>query len=93
MATIGLQELELQRFDGDVGLHLPARRWAPARILACVVAASIAIPAAAAPAAWYKWRSKLNGTVVCAQVMQGEWEKADGPFRDARCEKRGVPGR
>lgn len=92
MAAIGLQALELQRLDGDARLHLPVRRWAPARILAFVLAVSIAIPAAAAPAPWYKWRSKLNGAVVCAQVMQGEWEKADGPFRDARCEKRDVPG-
>lgn len=50
------------------------------------------VSAAAAPAAWYKWRSKLNGTVVCAQVMQGEWEKAGGPFKDARCARPGLPG-
>lgn len=46
----------------------------------------------AAPAAWYKWRSKLNGTTICTQVMHGEWEKVAGPFKDARCEKPGKPG-
>ncbi|MGE5650342.1 MAG: hypothetical protein ACM34A_09100 [Bacillota bacterium] len=63
------------------------------RYLVFALAVLSAASATAAPAAWYKWRSKLNGTVVCAQVMQGEWEKADGPFRDARCERPGLPGR
>lgn len=44
--------------------------------------------AMAAPAAWYQWRSKLNGTLACSQTPLGEgWEKASGPYRDARCEK------
>ena len=34
-----------------------------------VVAASVATLAIAAPAPWYKWRSKLTGTTRCAQVM------------------------
>ena len=62
------------------------------KYLSFVLAASVAASALAAPAAWYKWRSKLNGTVVCAQVMQGEWEKAAGPFKDAHCELPGKPG-
>lgn len=42
----------------------------------------------AAPAPWYKWRSKLDGKEVCAQTSPGKgWEKMDAPYRDARCEK------
>lgn len=48
----------------------------------------------AAPAAWQLWRSKTNGTTVCAQVSPGEaWEWVDGPYRDPRCTMRGKPGR
>lgn len=60
--------------------------------LSFMLVAAVLASAAAAPAPWYKWRSKLNGTTVCAQVMHGEWEKSAGPFRDARCEKPGAPG-
>ncbi len=44
----------------------------------------------AVPAPWYKWRSRLNGSVVCEQVMNGDdgWEKIDGPFKDSHCTKR-----
>jgi hypothetical protein len=43
---------------------------------------------AAAPAPWWKWRSKIDGALFCSQTPLGEgWEKAYGPFRDARCEK------
>jgi hypothetical protein len=42
----------------------------------------------AAPAPWWKWRSKIDGALACSQTPLGEgWEKAYGPFRDARCEK------
>jgi hypothetical protein len=47
----------------------------------------------AAPAPWYIWRSKLTGEQTCAQVMRGEWERVDGPYKDARCETPGVPGK
>jgi hypothetical protein len=54
----------------------------------------LCLPALAAPAAWHKWRSKLNGAETCAQTAPGPgWELADGvngPYRDARCS---VPGR
>ena len=43
----------------------------------------------AEPAPWFKWRSKADGSLVCSQTPLGDgWEKADGPYRDARCEKR-----
>ncbi|MYM25001.1 hypothetical protein GTP46_20445 [Duganella sp. FT135W] len=42
----------------------------------------------AEPAPWWKWRSKIDGALICSQTPLGEgWEKAYGPFRDARCEK------
>lgn len=58
-----------------------------AKWLSLVLAAAITIPAAAAPASWYRWRSNLTGKTFCAQVMQGEWEKVAGPFKDAQCQK------
>jgi len=43
---------------------------------------------AAAPASWWKWRSKLDGKQVCAQTPLGPgWEQANGPYRDSHCEK------
>jgi len=53
--------------------------------------AALAIAAAsvsAAPASYYQWRSKSNGQLACSQTPLGEgWERARGPYRDARCEK------
>jgi hypothetical protein len=47
----------------------------------------------AAPASWYKWRSKLSSEQPCAQISPGEgWEKLSGPYRDARCIIPGKPG-
>ncbi|MRW86668.1 hypothetical protein GJ698_21585 [Pseudoduganella sp. FT26W] len=42
----------------------------------------------AAPAPWWKWRSKIDGVLICSQTPLGEgWDRAYGPFKDARCEK------
>ncbi|MYM82017.1 hypothetical protein GTP44_08625 [Duganella sp. FT50W] len=42
----------------------------------------------AEPAPWWKWRSKIDGKLVCSQTPLGPgWDKAYGPFRDGRCEK------
>jgi len=42
----------------------------------------------AAPAPWYHWRSKSTGMLVCSQTPLGDgWARADGPYRDAHCEK------
>jgi hypothetical protein len=57
------------------------------------LAAGVAIAAAcaalaAAPAPWFKWRSKLDGKQFCAQTSLGPgWEKAGGPYQDSHCEK------
>lgn len=56
-------------------------------LAACVINSTVA-----APAPWYKWRSKLTGAEVCAQFMQGDWEVSAGPFSDPQCRKRGAPG-
>lgn len=52
---------------------------------------SIAGIAGTAP--WYQWRSKLNGTLICAQTSPGEgWEKFRGPYKNGRCDIPGLPG-
>lgn len=46
--------------------------------------------AGAQPAPWYQWKSKLDGKIICKQTTPGEgWEQVGGPFKDARCEKKG----
>ena len=52
-------------------------------LLACVCAALVA-----APAPWFKWRSKVDGKQFCSQTSLGHgWEKASGPYKDSHCEK------
>jgi hypothetical protein len=42
----------------------------------------------AAPAPWFKWRSKIDGKQFCHQTSLGHgWEKASGPYQDSHCEK------
>jgi hypothetical protein len=51
-------------------------------------------PAFSAPALWYKWRSKTDGTQFCAQISPGPaWERLATPYKDARCEKQAVEAR
>ena len=55
-----------------------------------LLSAALLLPAVldAAPAPWYQWRSKANGQRVCSQTPLGPgWEQAEGPYRDAHCEK------
>jgi hypothetical protein len=53
--------------------------------LPLALACSLAL---AGPAPWFKWRSKLDGTLACSQTPLGQgWEQASGPYRDSRCEK------
>jgi hypothetical protein len=45
-------------------------------------------PTQARPAPWFHWRSKVNGTLVCAQTSLGPgWERAFGPYQDSHCTK------
>lgn len=56
-------------------------------ICGCLVAA-VCASALAKPAPWFQWRSKANGSLACSQTPLGPgWERATGPYRDARCEK------
>ncbi|NGZ83788.1 hypothetical protein [Duganella aceris] len=42
----------------------------------------------AGPAPWWKWRSKIDGALVCSQTPLGPgWVQAYGPYKDSRCEK------
>jgi len=62
-----------------------------ARLSTCVcgaVLAALAAGAVATPAPWYQWRSKADGQLACSQTPLGPgWERAAGPYRNARCEK------
>ena len=63
---------------------MPISRFA-ARVAALVLIAS---SVTAAPAPYYQWRSKATGQLACSPTPLGEgWERAHGPYRDARCEK------
>ena len=72
--------------------------WRPWRACAAAVLGALALavflPAAAAPAPWYWWVSKLDGQRVCAQTTPGQgWERGDGPFTQAGCQRvRRSPG-
>ena len=46
----------------------------------------VSLAALAAPAPWYKWKSKLNGEIACMQTSPGDgWTRDSGPYHDARC--------
>jgi hypothetical protein len=50
----------------------------------------VSLGAAAAPAPWYNWKSKLDGKVACMQISPGGgWVRDGGPdaqsYPDARC--------
>jgi hypothetical protein len=66
------------------------------RIFSGLIGLAVALAATAGsaqPAPWYKWRSKLNDKIFCAQTSPGSgWALDSGPYKDARCEKPGRPG-
>ncbi|MES2071605.1 MAG: hypothetical protein V4488_14715 [Pseudomonadota bacterium] len=60
----------------------------PAAAMAGVTLTLALSAVSAAPAAFYQWRSKLNGVLVCSQTSPGEgWKQAAGPYKDAQCSK------
>lgn len=62
-------------------------------IAMAVMASVFCAPLSAAPAPWYKWRGKIDGAQVCAQISLGEgWEQLPVSYKDARCEKRAAAG-
>ena len=58
------------------------------RLIAAGLALACCTAVVANPAPWYRWRSKVDGKVVCAQVMSPQgWQKDSPPYEDSRCEK------
>ncbi|ADX47443.1 hypothetical protein Acav_3544 [Paracidovorax avenae ATCC 19860] len=59
----------------------------PGRRAACAALAALCCMAAhAGPAAWYYWRSKVDGQRVCAQVSPGPgWERDSEPYEGPGC--------
>jgi hypothetical protein len=58
-------------------------------LLSILLLTAMASQSIAAPAAFYQWRSKIDGQVICSQTSLGPgWERAAGPFRDSHCGKR-----
>jgi hypothetical protein len=54
-----------------------------------LVLALASVWSSAEPAPWFKWRSKLDGTLACSQTPLGPgWDRVAGAYRDSRCEKR-----
>lgn len=42
----------------------------------------------AAPAPYFLWMSRIDGSRVCVQTSLGEgWQKMGGPYADSRCRK------
>lgn len=57
------------------------------RLLPLLLCLSLPLLADAAPAPYYLWQSKLDGTVICRQTSPGEgWQRLnERAFRDLNC--------
>ncbi|CDZ95180.1 hypothetical protein [Pseudomonas saudiphocaensis] len=57
------------------------------RVLLLALGLTLPLLAAAAPAPYYQWQSKIDGTIICRQSSPGHgWERLSGqPFRDLNC--------
>lgn len=59
------------------------------RGLALALLTAVCAIAAADPAPWYYWRSKITNDRVCAQFSPGPgWVQDGGSYKDARCASR-----
>lgn len=57
---------------------------------AVLAVATLGVSAAAwaGNAAWYRWESRIDGHVVCAQSSPGSgWQRIAGPYEDAGCRR------
>ena len=67
------------------------KKSTPRRLAVLLLGAALTLHGAAPqakPAPWYKWRSKIDGYLSCAQTTLGPgWERDSGPYKDSRCEK------
>ncbi len=62
------------------------------KIAMLAVLASVCAAAYASEMSWYRWRSRVSGAVVCAQIYPGNaWYKFKGPYMDGTCRKPGNP--
>jgi len=62
------------------------------KLAALAVALAAAWAAHASGAPWYRWKNRLNHTILCSQNAPGDvWDKFQGPYSDSRCRKEGVP--
>jgi hypothetical protein len=53
-------------------------------IVVAILIAGLCGAVAATPAPWFKWRSKVDGKQVCAQVLLGHgWERPAAPIKIA----------
>ena len=58
--------------------------------LILILAAACAAHASGAP--WFRWKNRLNHTVLCSQNSPGDvWDKIQGPYSDSRCKKEEMP--
>jgi hypothetical protein len=58
------------------------------KIVATLVLLLYGTVLAAAPAPWYWWVSKVDGSRTCSQYSLGPgWEQIQRPYKDSRCEK------
>ena len=57
------------------------------RLLPLLLCLSLPLLTDAAPAPYYQWQSKLDGTVICRQTSPGEgWQRLnERAFRDLNC--------
>jgi len=63
-------------------------RYLNTKTLALLTLAMFCGGLGAKPAPWWKWRSKVDGSLACAQTTLGPgWERSYGPYKDSRCEK------
>jgi len=43
-------------------------------------------------APWFRWKNKVNKTIMCAKTTPGDvWVVMDGPYMESRCKKPGNP--
>lgn len=69
-------------------LHRARGRPHAARAVALLLGLA-AVVALAGPAPWYYWRSKVDGTRVCAQTSPGPgWEQDSPPYEGPGCQPR-----
>jgi hypothetical protein len=62
------------------------------RIATLFLLALVCVAAFASGAPWYKWKNKVDGTILCAQISPGEaWYVFQGPFMESQCKKAGMP--